>query len=267
MFEAIFITLIALFIIFTVASFIAHKLQNTTIIDPLWATSIMGFSLLLLYLGDGNIVLRSYMAIGFSYWGARLGYHLILRVIKDKSEDPRYTEIRSQWKSNPQLRMFLLFMFQAGTVVLFLFPAFAQAFLGSKQLSSYQLACLVLSILGIVGEGIADTQLKRFRNLKMEGKASGFFNGGLWKYSRHPNYFFEWVFWLGMGLYPLNFEQSWSFTALITPAFSFYILNYFSGIPIAENLMAKKYGEPYQDYLSSTSAFFPLPVKKRLRSN
>ena len=117
---------------------------------------------------------------------------------------------------------------------------------------------------GIAGEALADAQLKSFRTDAVnKGRVC---DVGLWRWSRHPNYFFEWLCWLAYPViaistdYPLSYPSyPWGFATLLAPLFMYWILVYVTGIPPLEQQMLRSRGDRYRDYQSRTSQFFPLP--------
>jgi steroid 5-alpha reductase family enzyme len=112
---------------------------------------------------------------------------------------------------------------------------------------------------GIAGEGIADAELRRFRdNPANKGKVC---EAGLWRWSRHPNYFFQWFGWLAYPVIAIAPGHWWGFAALLAPLFMFWILNYVTGVPPLEEQMARSRGEAWRAYQLRTSRFFPLPPK------
>jgi steroid 5-alpha reductase family enzyme len=122
---------------------------------------------------------------------------------------------------------------------------------------------LILAI-AIGGEGIADGQLKRFR--ANPANKGGVCEVGLWGWSRHPNYFFEWFGWLAYPVIAIPLadplQYPWGWATLLAPVFMYWILVHVTGIPPLEAQMLRSRGERYRDYQSRTSAFFPLPPNK-----
>jgi steroid 5-alpha reductase family enzyme len=124
------------------------------------------------------------------------------------------------------------------------------------------LAILVL-IIAITGEGVADRQLSRFRaNPANRGQLC---DVGLWSWSRHPNYFFEWLGWVAYPIFAIDFAGGHPFgwLALAGPACMYWLLVHVSGIPPLEAHMAARLGERYRRYQAQTSAFFPLPPARK----
>ena len=130
------------------------------------------------------------------------------------------------------------------------------------RLADY-LGALILFV-GIGGEALADAQLKRFRaDPANQGRVC---DVGLWRWSRHPNYFFEWFGWLAYPMIGLSLVDPlpypWGFATLLAPVFMYWILVYATGIPPLEAQMLRSRGDRYRDYQSRTSPFFPLPPRK-----
>jgi steroid 5-alpha reductase family enzyme len=124
----------------------------------------------------------------------------------------------------------------------------------------------LILFIGIAGEALADAQLKRFREHRAnQGRVC---DVGLWRWSRHPNYFFEWLGWLAYPLiaispaYPLYYPLGWA--TLLAPGFMYWFLVHVTGIPPLEAQMLRSRGERYRDYQSRTSVFFPLPPQKEV---
>jgi steroid 5-alpha reductase family enzyme len=122
----------------------------------------------------------------------------------------------------------------------------------------------LILFVGIGGESLADAQLKRFReNPANKGRVC---DSGLWRWSRHPNYFFEWFGWLAYPViaistdYPLSYPWGWA--TLLAPLFMYWILVHVTGVPPLEQQMLRSRGERYRDYQARTSMFFPLPPRK-----
>jgi steroid 5-alpha reductase family enzyme len=112
----------------------------------------------------------------------------------------------------------------------------------------------------VAGEALADAQLKEFRdNPANKGRVC---DAGFWRWSRHPNYFFEWFGWLAYPVIAISPAYAWGWATLLAPVFMYWILVHVTGIPPLEAQMLRSRGERYRDYQSRTSAFFPLPPQK-----
>jgi len=124
----------------------------------------------------------------------------------------------------------------------------------------------LILFLGIAGEALSDAQLKRFREQPAnQGRVC---DVGLWRWSRHPNYFFEWLGWLAYPVIAISPDHPlfypWGWVTLLAPAFMYWILVHVTGIPPLEQQMLRSRGERYRDYQARTSIFFPLPPRKSL---
>jgi steroid 5-alpha reductase family enzyme len=117
----------------------------------------------------------------------------------------------------------------------------------------------LILLAGIAGEALADAQLKAFRT--DPGNKGRVCDVGLWRWSRHPNYFFEWFGWLAYPVIAISpsdpLSYTWGFAALLGPVFMYWILVYVTGIPPLEAQMLRSRGDRYRDYQSRTSPFFP----------
>ncbi len=202
------------------------------------------------------------VAVLVAIWSMRLGTHILRRTLGSSSEDPRYAQMRKDWKEDFQSRLFWFLQIQAlaaFVLVLSVGVAGHNPAPGLRLLDG--LGALVL-LGAIVGEGIADTQLKRFVADKANrGKVC---DAGLWAWSRHPNYFFEWLGWVAYPIIAVDFagEWPWGWVALSGPVFMFVLLRYVSGVPPLEEHMVRKHGGNFHAYQERTSAFFPLPPGK-----
>ncbi|MGI9353608.1 MAG: DUF1295 domain-containing protein, partial [Rhizobiaceae bacterium] len=125
-------------------------------------------------------------------------------------------------------------------------------------LSNADWIALFVFCIGLAGSALADIHLARF---KQNGPTGQVCNTGLWSWSRHPNYFFEWLVWVAFALFAINIagDWNWGYVALIGPACMYWLLRYVSGVPPLEEHMLAKYGAAYATYQTSTNVFFPLP--------
>lgn len=193
-------------------------------------------------------------------WALRLGLHIAVRSA-GAHDDPRYADYAKQWGDAAPRKMFVFLQQQALASIPLVFAIFvaAQVPVAELRLQDY-LGALIL-VAGIAGEGLADAQLKRFReNPANKGKVC---DSGLWRWSRHPNYFFQWLGWLAYPVIAIApgtaYPYPWGFAALLAPLFMFWILNYVTGVPPLEAQMARSRGEAWRAYKLRTSRFFPLP--------
>lgn len=251
----------ALCALMAVAWIVQQRTGNSGWVDTIWTFSVglVGIGAALWPLSDDSLPARQWMvAVLVLAWALRLGAHIAVRSA-GLHDDPRYAEYARQWGDTAPRRMFVFLQQQAlGSLplVLAIFLA-AQAHVGSIRLQDYAGALVLFA--GIAGEAAADSQLKRFReNPANKGRVC---DTGLWRWSRHPNYFFQWFGWLAYPLIAIAPGYPWGFAALLAPLFMFVILNYVTGVPPLEEQMARSRGEAWRVYQSRTSRFFPLPPK------
>src|ERR1700761_5677337 len=191
-------------------------------------------------------------------WSIRLGTHVAIRTA-GITDDPRYAAFAKEWGVNSPRRMFVFLQKQGFGSIPLVFSIFVAARFpdAGLRLQDY-LGVLILAI-GIAGEALADAELKRFRtDPANKGRVC---DVGLWRWSRHPNYFFEWFGWLAYPVVAISPDYGWGWAALLAPIFMYWILVHVTGIPPLEEQMLKSRGDRYRAYQAVTSQFFPLPPK------
>ena len=224
--------------------------SNAGIVDVIWSFGVGGAALLAAWLGTGDGLPRIVMGVLGGVWGARLGLHLWHRV-RSEAEDGRYRHLRDHWNGN-QFYFFLLFQFQAVLITLFALPFLAVAANPAHSVWSAA-AAVAIWLLSVGGEALADRQLAVHRaNPDNRGKTM---RRGLWKYSRHPNYFFEWLHWFAYVL--LAFDSPLAWLAWSGPVVMYVFLRWISGIPYTEAQAMRTRGDDYRDYQRTTPMLFP----------
>lgn len=229
------------------------RTRNAGWVDAAWALGLGGLAVLYAALGPGDPQRRLLVGVLGGGWGLRLGLHLVHRILTEPHEDGRYQELRAQWGGNLALK-FLVFFQAQGLLNLVLAVPFLLAVVDpSPRLSPWLWAGVVLWGLAWMGESLADTQLRRFRLSPMHrGQVC---RTGLWGWSRHPNYFFEWLVWVAFAL--LAVGSPWGWAAWTAPAFMLYFLLRVTGIPATEAQALRTKGEAYRRYQREVSAFLP----------
>jgi steroid 5-alpha reductase family enzyme len=206
---------------------------------------------------------RSWLVAGMvAFWSIRLGTHILSRTASATYEDPRYADLRREWGDKFQARLFLFLQIQALCGIGLVVTIFAAAQRPGPALSPTDYCGLALLIASVIGEGIADRQLRAFTaDEANHGKVC---DKGLWAWSRHPNYFFEWLGWVAYPVIAISLARDWwqGWLALIAPVLMYWLLVHVSGIPPLEAHMLKSRGEAFKAYMARTSAFFPLPPKQ-----
>lgn len=191
-------------------------------------------------------------------WALRLGLQILERTLSS-DDDPRYRDLSETWGNAAASRMFILLQIQAIASLPLLIAILVAAHRPVGAIAMTDLAGLAVFLVAIAGETIADRQLVDFkRNRSPEEQVC---ERGLWRWSRHPNYFFQWLGWLAYPLIAIDMTggYGWGWLALAGPICMYVLLVYVSGIPPLEAHMIRSRGDAYRDYQSRTSAFFPRP--------
>ena len=244
---------------FIVVGVIGLAMRDSSIVD-IWFAPCLGIAAVIGWqLGGGADDRRTLVMVLALLWSARLGGYLLWR--NWGKEDRRYARLRqhveSQGKSYALHSLIHVNLYQGLTVVILAVPfIFAQVSTVPEALGALAWAGSALVLFGIVFEGIADLQLTRFKgDPAKEGKV---LDTGLWRYSRHPNYFGECCVWLGFALIAL--EVPWGWIGFVSPALMAWAILGMMGKELLERRMLKKRPD-YQDYVRRTSGFFPLPPR------
>ncbi len=229
-------------------------IRDATHVDVLWAYNLGALAVLDPVLADGSDCHRILIGVLVGLWSLRLGTYLVVnRIVRAHGEDRRYQELRAKWSPRANLRFFVFFQAQAGFDLIFSIPILAAVYNHHGPLSALEWAGAALWLVAISGESLADLQLARWKaNPENRGKTC---RAGLWRYSRHPNYFFEWLIWCAYALIAL--AADWGWVALFVPAFLLFLLFFVTGIPPAEEAALKSRGDDYRRYQQETSVFVP----------
>lgn len=227
------------------------KTHNAGIVDVLWAGLMAFLPVLYAVQADGDAVLRVVAAGIMSIWYLRLFWHLSGRVFSEQ-EDGRYRYLRQYWGKHSHRNHFFFFQFQALLVMMFTLPVWWLSQADSFSLAGLFLAAVVY-VISLAGVTMADRQLQVFRSEPdNHGKVC---ERGLWFYSRHPNYFFEWLHWFCYPLLGLGINGAgWLWLA---PLLMLVFLYFITGIPYTEQQALRSRGDAYRRYQQTTSAFIP----------
>jgi steroid 5-alpha reductase family enzyme len=232
---------------------VQRRTRNAGVVDAAWTLGIGVSAVLAAIVLDGWIGRRLAIAGVMAIWSVRLGTYLLRDRIIGRAEDGRYAELRRQWGPAADARFFWFFQAQAVAVVVFALPALLSAGNPRPTLAALELAALALWALAFLGELTADHQLEQFKaDRANRGRTC---RVGLWRYSRHPNYFFEWLLWVAFALFAA--ASPWGWVAFVCPAFMLYLLFRVTGIPATEAQALRSRGDEYRRYQQTTSAFFP----------
>lgn len=223
--------------------------NNPSIVDTSWSIGLMISGLI--YLSSNPINLRKIIIASLLIaWALRLAGHLWLTRLRIGHRDKRYTSISREWKINPDLGFFLNFQLQSALIFIISFVFFFISLSPLETLSMVDVIAIMLILIGIFGESIADMQLEKFKK-NYPGQVC---DAGLWYYSRHPNYFFDWITWLGFALFGV--QSSHGYFGFISIGVLYFIFTQITG-PITERGSIQLRGEAYLKYQSSTSMFIP----------
>ena len=183
-------------------------LKNAGLVDLGWVAGFVILTALYFFQSGGSGVKKILLFWMVGLWAGRLFLNLLARFLKDQREDPRYQKIRSDWKTNQNFKFFFFFQFQGLLGVILSLPFFLVCSDTLGTLSWPDSVGFAIWLAGIFGEAAADMQLKKFKdNPYHRGMVC---REGLWNYSRHPNYFFEWLVWVGYGVFALSSPMGWS---------------------------------------------------------
>lgn len=233
-------------------------MHNAAIVDFGWA---LGLALL----GSGYAIFggapapRALLLGGMTaLWGLRLALYLLFNRVVGHPEEGRYQELRRQWKTNLPLKFLAFFEFQALLDVALSIPFLLAARNPAPVLSPLEWTAAALWLLAFTGELTADAQLAAFK--RRPGTRGHTCQDGLWRFSRHPNYFFEWLIWMAFALFAL--ASPYGYLGFLSPALILYFLLRVTGIPATEEQALRSRGEEYRRYQQTTSAFVPWFPKK-----
>lgn len=237
--------------------------RNAGWVDVVWSFALgaAGVAYALVPLDGAAPTLRQWLIAALAAaWSLRLGLHILGRT-RHGVEDTRYAQFRREWGDAFERRMFGFLQIQAAAAAL-LALAMLLAARNPRPLSVMDLLGGVVLAAAVVGEAVADRQLHRFRaDPANHGKIC---DAGLWGWSRHPNYFFEWLGWVAYPLFAidLNGAYPWGWLALAAPVFMYWLLVHVSGIPPLEAQMLRSRGDAFRAYQHRVSPFIPRPPSR-----
>ena len=230
-----------------------RRTGKATAVDAGWGASLVLIALLYAALGGGGVAHRVLVAVLVTLELGRVTLLVAQRV--GGEEDGRYQELRARWRARgrEQSSFFVFFQAQALLAVILSVPWLAAAFNDADGLEWLEWLGAGVWLVGFLLGLVADRQLARFRSDPANrGKTA---RVGLWRYSRHPNYFGQWLTWLGYGLVAL--AAPWGWVGLLAPALMLYLILFVTGIPPTEEQALKSRGDDYRRYQRETSPFVP----------
>jgi steroid 5-alpha reductase family enzyme len=233
--------------------FVQRARRDASLVDAGWAFLIGVCALCLLASGHGDATRRLVAGLLIASWSLRLTSHLVVDRVIGRSEDGRYQMLRATWGERAQPYFFAFFQVQAVLAAAFSLPFLALAANAAPFGGPCDLLALGIWLLSFAGELMADRQLAAFRAVPSNrGRTC---RSGLWRYSRHPNYFFEWLHWWAYAC--LSGYQDATWMAVAVPVVLLVLLLRVTGIPYTEARALASRGEDYRDYQRTTSAFVP----------
>jgi steroid 5-alpha reductase family enzyme len=227
--------------------------RNASIVDPGWAAGLALCAFVYAALGDGYEPRRWLVAAMAGVWGLRLAAYLLFTRVIGHPEEGRYVHLRKKWKTSLAVKFLIFFQAQALLDVILSVPFLLAARNPRPQFHPLEWAALAVWAVSIAGESLADAQLHRFKSDPAnQGKVC---QTGLWNYSRHPNYFFEWLVWVAFAL--LALPAPWGWTAIYAPLLMLGFLFKVTGIPATEAQAVRSKGQAYREYQRTTNVFIP----------
>jgi steroid 5-alpha reductase family enzyme len=232
---------------------VSVRIKNAGIVDVGWAMGLVLLAIWYAWRGPGYPARKWTLSAMVVLWGLRLASHLVQRIAREP-EDGRYQQIRRDWQGgNVDLRFFFFFEGQAVLDILLSMPMLIAAVNPAPHLKALEYLGIMLSLAAVIGESVADRQLAAFKH--DPANRGHVCQRGLWNYSRHPNYFFEWFVWVAWIVYAL--ASPWGWLALICPMLMLFFLLRVTGIPATEAQSLRSRGQEYARYQQTTSAFVP----------
>lgn len=249
-----------IWIIASLAMFITWLIQlktkDASYVDVVWSLGIGIATVYTFLLFSDHNIRKIIIFLCPLFWSLRLSYHLTRRLVFLNTEDSRYHTMRKSMDKKANLGFFLFFQAQAFFIVLFSMPIVMALLTESNQVTILDLIGIIIFLIAIIGETIADKQLfdhKKRYNTSVTCKS------GLWYYSRHPNYFFEWIHWFSYAFF--CFFTSYFYITILMPFLMLFFIIYITGIPHVEREAEKKRSD-YSEYKKNTPMLIPNFFKK-----
>jgi steroid 5-alpha reductase family enzyme len=254
--ENISIIAVVIAISVTILFVVSVAIKRNDVADIAWGIGIFVVALISYFLGPQNLLTPILLLLS-ALWGFRLSYRILVR-FRNKEEDYRYKTWRYTWGKWFYPRSYLQVYILQGFLMMVVGYSFIHASLhgGGYEFGVLSWIGLAVWAIGYFFEVVGDKQLDAF--LKDENNKGKVLKSGLWRYSRHPNYFGEVSMWWGIWL--MVATTPFGYLALLSPLAITFIILKVSGVPMLEKAMA---GNPeFQQYKQETSVFIPLPPKK-----
>ena len=261
---SLLVALAALAVVMGFAWLWQRRTSNIGWVDVFWTfgTAAAGVGLALAWAAPGGSVLRRSLVCAIcGLWALRLGLFVAVRVASAEHEDGRYRALREDWGPTLQRRLFGFLLLQALVSTVLAATIALAANRPEPALDLADMAGLGIGLLAIAGEALADHQLRTFAVApENRGRVCDL---GLWAWSRHPNYFFEWLGWFAYPAFAIDLSgrYPWGWATLLAPVLMFLVLRFGTGVPPLEAHMLRSRGQAYRAYQARVAAFLPRPPK------
>ncbi len=257
MISLILIVLFITIIYMTIVFIIAWRMKRLDVVDIAWGGAFIVIGLTTLSWGELGAL--QYVTTGLVViWALRLGVSIWRRFRHSSGEDPRYKEMRRQWKSQAALRAYgSIFVVQAVLATIVSLSVIVTNLSYVHGLNSLAIIGLGVWLFGFLFESIGDAQLRR--HLAAPKNKDRLMTSGLWRYTRHPNYFGEAVQWWGIFFIALSVPYGWA--TIIAPLTITVLLLFVSGVPLTEKRFEGRTG--WNEYKRRTSVFIPWPPRAK----
>ena len=256
------VCIVASIIALSAAWWIVRRTGDGGWTDVIWALSVglIGAAAALWPAAETSHPRQTLVAVLISLWAFRLGGYLAVRTARASVPDPRYEDLKRSW-GGWGLKAWGFLMIQAATVVVLVVSVRAAAARPEVALDWRDGLAALVVLVAVAGETVADRQMAAFRrDPSSRGKVA---DQGLWGWSRHPNYFFEWTVWLAWPVMAFDPGAAQSWLTLPGAVLMWWLLNHVSGVPMLEAQMLKTRPEAYRRYQARVSRFLPFPPRSR----
>jgi steroid 5-alpha reductase family enzyme len=260
---AVFAIGLAMSIVMTLAWVAQQSTGNSGWVDTIWSfgVGLCGVTAALVTWQGEDLQLRQVLVASFAgLWAARLGFHIASRSMR-VANDPRYAKLIKDWGADAARRMFWFLQVQASVSIPLVLAIFLAAHRPGVGLTLADGLAIAVMVIAVAGEAVADLQLRRFKT--NSAGSGGILDTGLWRWSRHPNYFFEALGWLAYPIVAIDWSgaYAWGWLTLAAPACMYWLLVHVSGIPHLEQHMLRSRGDAFRAYQRRTNAFFLGPPR------
>jgi steroid 5-alpha reductase family enzyme len=235
-----------------------RRMGNAGIVDVGWAAGIGILGVFYATTSDGFFARRILVAVLIGIWSLRLALYLLLDRVLGHTEEGRYRTLREKWGAASNRNLFLFFQIQALLDLFFALPVMVVTYNHVQNFGGWDLAGVLIWCVSVGNTMLADQQLARFK--KRPESCGITCREGWWRYSRHPNYFFEWLHWWAYAALAVGASYWW--VTLLAPGVMLFFLLKVTGIPPTEAQALASRGEDYRRYQRTTSVFIPWFPKK-----